>query len=91
MAIGIGGRLGSCDWDKEIINALNRSISASRFRSQVISRAALKAATYSASHVDRAIIGCLLDPQAIGPPAPRNRYPLIDLQVDVSPAQSESV
>jgi hypothetical protein len=49
------------------------SISASRFRSQVTSRAASEAATYLASHVDSATIGCLLDPQAIGTPAPRNR------------------
>ena len=67
------------------------SSSASRFRSQVASRAASETAMYSASYVDRAIIGYLFDPQAIGAPAPRNRYPLVDLQVDVSPAQSESV
>ena len=67
------------------------SSSASRFRSHVTLRAALETAIYSASHVDRATIGYLLDPQAIGVPAPRNRYSLIDLQVDISPAQSESV
>ena len=66
------------------------SSSASRFRSHVASRAASEAAMYSASHVDRATIDCLLDPQAIGAPAPRNRYPLVDLPVDVSSAQSES-
>ena len=55
------------------------------------SRAASEAAIYSASHVDKATIGCLLDPQAIGPPLPVNRYPLVNLQVVVSPAQSESV
>jgi hypothetical protein len=62
------------------------SISASRFRSHIASRDTSKAAIYSASHVNSAIIGCLLDPQAMGAPAPRNRYPLIDLQVDISPA-----
>jgi hypothetical protein len=61
-------------------------ISASRFRSYVISRDASEAVTYLASHVDSAIIGCLLDSQAMGILAPRNRYPLIDLQVDISPA-----
>ena len=64
--------------------ALNGSSSASRFRSHVASRAASEAATYSASHVDKATLGCLFDPQAMGAPAPRNRYPLVDLQVDVS-------
>jgi hypothetical protein len=83
--------LGSCDWGKEVTGAPDGSISASRYRSHVASRAASDAATYSASHVDRATIGYLLDPQAMGLPEPRNRYPLVDLQVDVSPAQSESV
>ena len=83
--------MGSCDWDKEVVGAPDKSISASRFRSHVISRAASETITYSASHVDSATIGCLLDPQAMGAPAPRNRYPLVDLQVDISPAQSESV
>jgi hypothetical protein len=83
--------LGSCDWGKEVVDAPGGSISASRFRSHVISRVASDAAIYSVSHVDSATIGCLLDPQAMGAPAPRNRYPLVDLQVDVSPAQSESV
>jgi hypothetical protein len=83
--------LGSCDWDKEVTGAPGRSISANRFRSYVASRDTSEAATYSASHVDSATIGCLLDPQAMGAPAPRNRYPLVDLQVDISPAQSESV
>jgi hypothetical protein len=78
--------LGSCDWGKEVINAPNRSISASRFRSQVASRATSEAATYSVSHVDSATICCLLDPQVMGPSAPRNKYPFVDLQVDVSPA-----
>jgi hypothetical protein len=79
MAIGIGGRLGSCDWDKKVTNALDKSISASRFRSHIISRAASEAAIYSVSHVDSATISCLLDSQAIDAPAPRNRYPLVDL------------
>ena len=83
--------MGSCDWGKEVAGALDGSISASRFRSHVASRDASEAATYSASHVDSATIGCLLDPQAMGAPAPKNKYPLIDLQVDVSPTQSESV
>jgi hypothetical protein len=83
--------LGLCDWGKEVAGALGRSISASRFRSHVASRAALEAATYLASHVDSATIGCLLDSQVMGAPAPRNRYPLVDLQVEISPAQSESV
>jgi hypothetical protein len=91
MAIKIRGRLGSCDWGKEVASTLNGSISASRFRSYVTSRAASDAATYSVSHVNSATIGCLLDSQAMGVLAPRNRYPLVDLQVDVSPAQSESV
>jgi hypothetical protein len=83
--------LGLCDWGKEVAGTPDRSISASRYRSHIASRATSDAATYSASHVDRATIGCLLDPQAMGPLEPRNRYPLVDLQVDISPAQSESV
>ena len=83
--------MGSCDWDNEVAGALNRSISASRFRSHITSRVTSEAAIYSASHVNSATIGCLLDPQAMGIPALRNRYPLIDLQIDISPAQSESV
>jgi hypothetical protein len=69
-----------------VAGTLNRLISASKFRSHVISRDASEAATYSASHVDSVIIGYLLDSQAMGALAPRNRYPLVDLQVDVSPA-----
>jgi hypothetical protein len=83
--------LGSCDWDKEVAGAPDRSIFASRFRSHVASRDTSEAATYSASHVDSATIGYLLNSQAMGAPAFRNRYPLVDLQVDISPAQSESV
>jgi hypothetical protein len=83
--------LGSCNWGKKVAGALDGSIFASRFRSHIISRDTSEAATYLASHVDSAIIGYLLDPQAIGALAPRNRYPLVDLQVDISPAQSESV
>jgi hypothetical protein len=77
--------------NKEVAGALGGSISASRFRSHVASRAASEAAMYSASHVDSATIGYLLDPQAMGVLALRNRYSLVDLQVDISPAQSESV
>ena len=84
MAIGIGGRLGSF-WDKEVTDAPGGSISASRFRSHVTSRDTSEAAIYSASHIDNATIGCLLDPQAMGTPAPRNKYPLVDLQIDISP------
>jgi hypothetical protein len=73
-------------WGKEVAGTPGRSISASRFRSQVASRVASEAATYLASHVDSATIGCLLDSQAMGALAPRNRYPLVDLQVDISPA-----
>jgi hypothetical protein len=83
--------LGLCDWGKEVAGALGGSISASRFRSHVVSRVTSEAATYSASHVDSVTIGCLLDSQVMGALAPRNRYPLVDLQVDVSLAQSESV
>jgi hypothetical protein len=78
--------LGSCDWDKEVINTPGGSISASRFRSHVISRVTSEAATYLVSHVNSTTISYLWDPQAIGTPAPRNRYPLIDLPVDISPA-----
>jgi hypothetical protein len=74
-----------------VAGAPGGSISASRFRSHIVSRDTSEAVIYSASHVDSATIGYLLDPQAMGVPAPRNRYPLIDLQVDISPAQSESV
>jgi hypothetical protein len=74
-----------------VAGTLDRSISTSRYRNHITSRATSDATTYSTSHVDRATMGCLLDPQAMGPPKPRNRYPLIDLQVDISPAQSESV
>jgi hypothetical protein len=83
--------LDSYNWGKKVAGAPGGSISASRFRSHVASRATSEAATYSASHVNSATIGCLLDSQAMGAPAPRNRYPLVDLQVDVSPTQSESV
>jgi hypothetical protein len=69
----------------------DRLISASRFRSHITSRATSDAVTYSASHVNSATIGYLLDPQAMGTPAPRNRYPLVNLQIDISPTQSESV
>jgi hypothetical protein len=83
--------LGLCDWGKEVAGAPGGLISASRFRSHVASRAVSEAATYSVSHVDSVTIGCLLDPQAMGALAPRKRYPLVDLQVEISPAQSESV
>jgi hypothetical protein len=69
-----------------VAGASGRSTFASRFRSHIVSRAASAAAIYSASHVDSATIGCLLDPQAMGASAPRNRYSFVDLQVDVSPA-----
>jgi hypothetical protein len=74
-----------------VAGAPNRLISASRFRSHITSGATSEAATYSASHVNRATIGYLLDPQAMDAPTPRNKYPLVDLQVDISPIQSESV
>jgi hypothetical protein len=74
-----------------MVSTPNGSISASKFRSHITSRATSEAATYSASHINSATIDYLLDSQAMGAPAPRNRYPLIDLQVDISPAQSESV
>jgi hypothetical protein len=70
---------------------LNRLISASRFRSHIISRDMSEAVTYSVSHVNSATINCLLDSQTINASAFKNRYPLVDLQVDISPAQSESV
>src|SRR5258708_35691508 len=83
MAIGIGSRLlGSCDWGKEVAGAPGGSSSASRFRSHVTSRAASEAAIYLVSHVDRATIGYLLDPHAMSALVPRNRYRLVDLQVD---------
>jgi hypothetical protein len=69
-----------------VAGAPGGSSSASRFRSHIVSRAALEVATYSASHVDKATLDCLFDLQAMSAPAPRNRYPLIDLQVDISPA-----
>jgi hypothetical protein len=73
-------------WGKEVAGASGGSSSASRFRSHVVSRAASEAATYSASHIDKTTLDCLFDPQVIDAPAPRNRYPLINLQVDISPA-----
>jgi hypothetical protein len=78
--------LGLCDWGKEVAGAPSGSISASKFRSHVTSRVASEAATYSVSHVNSAIIGCLLDSQAMGAPALRKRYLLVDLQVEISPA-----
>ena len=78
--------MGSCDWGKEMAGAPGGSISASIFRSHITSRDTSEAATYSASHVNSTTISCLLDSQAMGASAPRNRYPLVDLQVDVSPA-----
>jgi hypothetical protein len=74
-----------------VTGALNGSISASRFRSHITSRAASEAVIYLASHVDSATIGYLLNPQAMGALAPKKKYPLVDLQVETSPAQSESV
>jgi hypothetical protein len=74
-----------------VADAPGGSISASRFRSHVASRVASEAATYSVSHVNSATIGCLLDFQVMGALAPRNRYSLVDLQVDISPIQSKSV
>ena len=71
--------------------APNGSISASRFRSHIASRVASEAVTYSASHIDSATIDYLWDSQAMGAPAPKNKYPLVNLPVDISPAQSESV
>ena len=71
--------MGSCDWGKEVAGAPGRSISASMFRSHVISRDTSEAATYSASHVNSATIGYLLDPQAMSASAPKNRYSLVDL------------
>jgi hypothetical protein len=59
-------------------------IFASRFRSHVISRVTSETVTYSVSYVNSATIGCLLDSQAMGVLAPKNRYPLVNLQVDVS-------
>jgi hypothetical protein len=72
-------------------SALSGLISASIFRSHIISRDTSEATIYSASHIDSAIISYLLDSQAISALAPKNKYPLIDLQIDVSPTQSESV
>jgi hypothetical protein len=69
-----------------VTGALNELIFASRFRSHIASRVTSETATYSASHVNSATIGCLLDSQAIGALAPKNRYPLVDLQVETSPA-----
>jgi hypothetical protein len=69
-----------------VTGAPNGSISASKFRSHVISRDTSEAAIYSASHIDSVTIGCLLDPQAMGISAFKNRYPLVDLQVEISPA-----
>jgi hypothetical protein len=54
-------------------------ISASKFRSYVISRDTSEVVTYSASHVNNITISCLLDSQAMGVLAPRNKYSLIDL------------
>jgi hypothetical protein len=71
---------------KEVAGASGGSTSISKLRSHVASRVASEAVMYSVSHVDKATIGCLLDPQAIGLPLPVNRYPLVDLQVVVSPA-----
>jgi hypothetical protein len=59
IIIEIGGRLGSCDWGKEVVSTLNRLIFASRFRSHVISRVTSEAVMYSASHVNNNIINCL--------------------------------
>jgi hypothetical protein len=69
-----------------VTDTLNGLIFASRFRSQIVSRATSEVIIYSASHVDSATIGCLLDLQVMGVLAPKNRYPLVDLQVEISPA-----
>jgi hypothetical protein len=74
-----------------VTGALNGLISASRFRRYIISRVISEAATYSVSYVNKATIGYLFDPQVISALALRNRYSLINLQIDVSPVQSESV
>jgi hypothetical protein len=54
IAIGIGGRWLSscCGWGREVAGAPGGSISVSRYRNHVASRAASNAAMYSASHVD---------------------------------------
>jgi hypothetical protein len=69
-----------------VAGASNGLISASKFRSYVVSCVVSEAVTYSASHIDSVTIGCLLDSQAIGVSAPKNKYPLVDLQVEISPA-----
>jgi hypothetical protein len=73
-------------WGKEVAGASGGSSFASRFRSHVTSRAVSETATYSVSHVDKATLSCLFDSQAMSAPTSKNRYPLIDLQVDISPA-----
>jgi hypothetical protein len=91
MASRIGRTYTGSLGGKEITKAPGGSISINKLRSRVISRAASEAAMYSASHINKATIGCLLDPQTISLSLPVNKYPLIDLQVVISPAQSESV
>ena len=86
IAIEIGGGL----YKEDVADVPVELSSASRFRSHITSRAASETVIYSASHVDKATIGYLLNLQAMGAPAPKNRYPFIDLSVDASPAQSES-
>ena len=85
MASGIGRTCTGSLGGKKVAGAPGGSTSISKLRSHVASRAASEAAMYSASHVDKATIGCLLDSQVIGPPLSINRYPLVDFQIVVSP------
>ena len=48
-------------------------------------------AIYSASVDDSATVGCLRDLQVIGAPDRWKIYPVVDLRVSKSPAQSESL
>jgi hypothetical protein len=65
IAIGIGGRWLSscCGWGREVAGAPGGSISVSRYRNHVASRAASDAAMYSASHVDQPFSSQRLSPR----------------------------
>jgi hypothetical protein len=61
-----------------------------RVRSQTACRVASAEAMYSASAVERAVVGCRRDFQATGPPKARKRYPVVDRRVSRHPPQSAS-
>ena len=70
---------------------LSNPSSVRRPLSQEASRSASARAAYSASVEESVTIDCSLDFQETSPPATKKAYPVVDLRVLASPAQSESL